>query len=219
MPLSWKAAGGLAIGYVVLELVSVSIGTKVPELSASRADVVADFTTGSASKMYAGAYVTVLALLVFAAVAAFLVQALRETAAARWAVTTAFAAGVVYVTASGLDPALLAALVHSGHHGADAGALMLVNDVRNFTLDLGFLGLGGFTVAASIALLRANVLPRWIAYAGLVSGVLLFVPMAFGEAFLLNMVWMVAFGIVMASRRRDPAGTTPVHTSGVPAGV
>lgn len=219
MRLPWKLAGGLSIGYVVLELVSVSIGSKVPELSASRADVVADFTTGSATKMYAATYVTVLALLVFASVAAFLVRALGDGDASRWAVTTAFAAGIVYVTASGLDPALLAALVHGGHRGADPASLMLVNDVRNFVLDLSFLALGGFTVATSIAIRRATLLPRWIAYFGLISGVVLFVPMAFGPGFLLNMVWMVALGIVMASRRRDQTNTAPIGSPAVPVGA
>ena len=219
MRLPWKVAGGLSIGYVVLELVSVSIGSTVPELGASRAEVVADFTTGSATKMYAATYVTVLALLVFASVAAFLVQALRHVDASSWAATTAFAAAIVYVTTNGLDPAMLAALVHGGHNGADAGSLMLLNYVRNFTLDVGFLALGGFVVTVSIALLRARVMPPWIAYAGLVSGVLLFVPVAFGPAFLLSMVWMVALGIVMVSRRRDPVTTAPVVAPTVSAGV
>jgi hypothetical protein len=84
----------------------VSIGSKVPEFGASRAEVVADFTTGSATTMYAATYVTVLALLVFASVAAFLTQALRHADASRWAVTTAFEAGIVYVTTNGLDPAI-----------------------------------------------------------------------------------------------------------------
>jgi uncharacterized membrane protein YhaH (DUF805 family) len=208
----WKLAGALAIGYVVLELVSVSIGSKVPELGASRAEVVADFSDGSASKMYAAIYVTGLAILVFASVASFLVQALRDVAASGWAATTAFAAAIIYVATNAADPALLGALVYGGHHGADPASLVLLNDTRNVMLDSSFLALGAFTVLAAIAVLRADVLPSWIAYFGLVSGVLLAVPMAFGPAFLLNMVWMVAFGIVMISKRRDPAtiGNPPV---------
>jgi hypothetical protein len=200
----WKLAGALAIGYVVLELVSVSIGSKVPELGASRADVVADFGTGSASKMYAAIYVTGLAILVFATLASFVAYALRETSAG-WAATTSFAAAIVYVATNAGDPALLGALVYGGHHGADPASLMLLNDVRNLMLDASLIALGAFTVAAAVAVLRSRALPAWIAYAGLVSGVLLFVPMALGPAFLLNLVWMVALGIVMVIKRHEPA--------------
>jgi hypothetical protein len=165
--------------------------------------------------MYAAIYVTGLAILVFASVASFLVHALRDVAAAGWAATTAFAAGIVYVATNAADPALLGALVYGGHHGADPASLMLLNDVRNLSLDASLIALGAFTVAASIALLRASVVPAWIASFGLVSGVLLFVPMVLGPAFLLNLVWMVAFGIVMISKRRNPivAGAPSIPVS------
>lgn len=204
-PSMWRIAGGLAIGYVVLMLAGLTIGTSVPEPGAAPAEVAHDFSTGSAVRMYAALYVTALSLLMFLAVSGFVARALRESAGG-WAAATALSAGTLYAVASGLNGVLLGAETYGGHHGATAASLALLDGVRAFAIYGSFLVLGMFLLATAVA--AWVTLPRWLSYSGLVLGAALALSAAAaasGPAFLvylLSYVWFVGLGVVLA---RHPA--------------
>jgi len=110
--------------------------------------------------MYGGCFAAGLAMLVFIAVAAFLARALRGASeGATWLATAALAAGAGFAVVGGLDPILLSASVYGGHHGADPGALEMINVTRNFVLYGSYVVLGGFTLATAAAALVGRALP------------------------------------------------------------
>ena len=194
----WKGAGALALGYVVLTLVAVSIGAKVPQLGARVADVTTDFTTHSQSSVLLAAYVGGLAVLAFLGLAAFLASVLRG-----WAGALVLATGGLYAVLFGLDPAMLAALAYAGHHGAEPAGLVLVDTIRNVVLIASYLALGAFMLSVAAVAWIASVLPRWLCYSGVVVGIVLLIPLVSAPAYLLSLVWMVAAGLTMLARRRE----------------
>jgi hypothetical protein len=200
----WKVAGAFALGYVVLTLVGVSVGSKVPGLGAARGDVVADYTTAPQQRMLLATYISGLAVLAFIGLTAFLSRGLSVTSGSGWAAPATITAGAVFAVVFGLDPMLLAALTYAGHHGADPGALVLVDTVRNVVLLASYLALGTFTLVVALMIGTGRMLPRWLAWMGLLSGLVLFVPPLAGIAYLLSLAWIVALGVAMLTRRRDP---------------
>jgi hypothetical protein len=195
----WAVAGAGGLGYVVLTLVGVSIGGRVPDLGTGPDAVATDFSGGALGSTYAATYVTGLAAFAFLVLAAFLAASMRRDDQGGLSAMV-LATGTTFALLFGLDAVLLTALRYAGHHGADTGSLVVLNTVRTIALDGAYIALGAFTLAASAAILR-GVLPRWLGWIGLVVGVALLVVPVSAPAYLLSLVWTVAAAIVMLTRR------------------
>jgi hypothetical protein len=204
----WRMAGGLAIAYVVVIFASAAVGGAGDEIGTSPSQIAAHYAGASQTSVYAGGYLGVLAALAFVGLATFLFRALpRSSEAAGWASSTALGTGLIY--AGSIVPGTLAAGVYAAHHGADAGILALLNDVRDFTFFGSLLVLAAFTLSTAIAVLAGGALPRWVGSSGVVSALLLFAGVAFAGvgahdyAMMINMVWVLALGVAML--RKSPA--------------
>jgi hypothetical protein len=204
---SWRVAGILAIGYVVLAFVGSGM-ENVGALLGTGADAVrTQYTQADLSRAMAGGYLEALAALAFLAVAAFLYRVTgREREPAGWLSLTVFGSAVLYAVPTGL--AAGAAALYGAHHGAGTDTVTALNDLRNFSFFLGFLPLGLFTcLVAALALPRTGALPRWVGWIGLPVGIAQFVGAAGAGmelqnfAMLLWFAWFVAFGIAMVAHR------------------
>lgn len=99
-----------------------------------------------------------------------------------------------------------AAAVYDGHHGTPLGTVTAINDIRNFAFFLTG-GLDGlFALGVAAAALVTGQLPRWVAYSGIVVGVLYLaaIPAAgtgiLNVVTLLGFVWLAALGVAALRR-------------------
>jgi hypothetical protein len=164
----------------------------------------------SMTKAFTGGYIEFLATLVFLVAALLVVRLLRGGGVLGDWVTSCAAAGAVAAATVNITAGFAAgaAAIYDGHHGASVGTVTAVNDIRNFAFFLsgGFYAL--FALGVAVAVLTTGLLPRWIAYTGIVVGVLYIatIPAAgtgvINLATLLGFVWVVALGVAALRRPR-----------------
>jgi hypothetical protein len=210
---SWRAAGALALGHVVLILVGISQQSS-PRLGDDDAAVAAEYVDGSLTRILAGGYVEAVGFLLLLPVLTFLARAVgSRTETGRWAAQTALAAGTGYVVIT-LAPGLAAggAALYGAQQGADLGTVAVVNDVRNFAFFLSLLLLAVHAAGVGISILADRVLPRWLGWSALVTAaaLLVSVPLAgSGGADLATLVWIAWFVALAAMMIVRPTAVTP----------
>jgi hypothetical protein len=163
----------------------------------------------------AGVSAAILGRIVFAA---GLRDVLRKVRGARALMDVAFGMVVVAVTVESIGLALEGVAASMGTYGSEppvAVAAALHNASLSLDVPMSITH-GLFAAVASLAMLRARVLPRWIGWTGLVGGIaytmsfsLAFGPNIVGDivgsgiGWLLIVVWMLATGIVLFRRTRS----------------
>ncbi len=210
---SWRVAGALALGHVVLILVGISQQSS-PRLGDDEAAVAAEYVDGSLTRILAGGYVESVGFLLLLPVLTFLARAVgRRTEIGGWAAQTALAAGTGYVVmtlASGL--AAGGAALYGAQQGADLGTVAVVNDVRNFAFFLSLLLLAVHAVGVGISILADRVLAPWLGWSALVTAAVLLVsvPLAgSGAADIATLVWIAWFVALAAMMIVRPTAVTP----------
>ena len=158
------------------------------------------------------------AILLTLAAVAFLIflGALRErlrgaAAGSEWISTIAFASGIAFVAMIGVF-AVGVGSVAAGITFGDNPVPRDASIMRSFE-SLGFGGLLLFGAAfaglliftTSIVSGRAALLPRWLVVTGYVVGVIVFLGGLLFFPIILLVLWMLAIGIVMASRSGSAA--------------
>jgi hypothetical protein len=214
---SWRAAGALALGHVLLILVGISQQSS-PRLGDDDAAVAAEYFDGPLTRILAGGYVEAVGFLLLLPVLTFLARAVgRRTETGSWAAQTALAAGTGYVVMT-LAPGLAAggAALYGAQQGADLGTVAVVNDVRNFAFLLSLLLLAVHAAGVGISILADLVLPKWLGWSALVTAAVLLVSVplagsgAADVATLVWIVWFVALATVMIVRPAATAASEPV---------
>ena len=209
---AWRLAAGMALGHVVLVLVGIS--QQSSPLLGDDADAVAAYVESDMTRVYIGGYVEILGFVLLLPVVAFLARAVgRRTEAARWAAQTAYAGGVGYVVRS-IAPGLAAgaAALYGAQHGADLATVSMVNDVRNFAFFLSMPLLAVHALGLGVAALTDRVLPAWVAWSGVATGIVLVASVpaarmgAVDYATLLWILWFVVLAAVMITHRPAAAG-------------
>ena len=211
----WRVVGVLAIAQVVLTFASYAL-QKVADLNAKPSAVTSAFVTFSTGKGYAGEYMTCLSLLAFLFAATLLARLVRsDSELSGWLSSAIAASGSVYVAVSLASylPALGAAL-YDGHHGAPLATVTMLDHLHWFGAFIATAVLGAFTLATAAAIRVSGALPAWLAYAGIVVGVLC---LASGEGAHLSLngvasiawaLWFVLLGVAalrMPQRETIPA--------------
>ena len=216
---AWRVAGAMALGHVALVLVGV---TQLPltGLDTSPNGVAQAYAEANMALAFTGGYAEAIGFLLLLPVFAFLAREVgRRTEAGGWAAQSAFAAGVCYVAVS-FAPGLAAgaAALSGAQDGADAATVAVVNDVRNFAYLLSALLLAAHAIGFAVAALTDRVLPRWLGWAGIASGVVLLVSVpaasidalqhdAVNIAVFLWLIWFVGLAVVLLRHR--PADAQP----------
>jgi hypothetical protein len=183
----------------------VGFGGGTPSESASAAKV-ESFYGGGPARQYIAAFLL--------AAAAPFVLAFAVSVASRHADRSAWAlllvCGGTLFAASILGTAFVHfALTEAGDKGISGDALRVLNILDADTWTLFNPSLGVMMLGAAATLLARPSAPRWLAWAALVLGVALFIPLADFFALLLSGIWIVAES-VMLYRRAPAAESAPV---------
>jgi hypothetical protein len=200
-PRPWRWAGGLALAHVLVILAAFSQEGVTLQHGSSAAKVQHDLADVSLTRLYAAGYVEALAFLVLVPAIVLLARLLgRRTELGGVAAQTFLGLGIAFVgstLAIGFAPE--AAAAYAAHHGADPGAIAMVNDLRNFGYVLQVAMLAGMTLALGIAALSDRVHTRWIGWGGVVLGSvgLVVTPFNHNAVSFVWMIWWVGLAVLL----------------------
>jgi hypothetical protein len=162
---SQRSVAVMGLAFVVLLIATFFATPATPNAHADVAKVVTFYHDNKTIEIV-NAYLTELSVVVGITFFWFL----RERLVA-WSATLAFAGGVVLGVSGGLAAGLEACLTDGVNHVSPV-AMQALNVARNDLVEfLGSIGGAIFLFAASAAILQGGKLPRWLAWAGIVLGV------------------------------------------------
>jgi hypothetical protein len=210
----WRWAGGFGLAHIALMFGALST-EKVAGVThdTSPAKAIKTFTGVSTSSVELTTYVEALAFLPLIAALVLLVRLLgRRTETGRLAGQTALMLGVAYAASTfavGFPP--LTAATYAAHHGVDTGALMTVNDIRNYGFVLQVALSEAFALALGIAALAERSFRIWLGYGGVALGVggLVLTPFVHNGVSAVWMLWWV--GVCVLALKGGPRGDRATH--------
>ncbi|KUM89636.1 MULTISPECIES: hypothetical protein [Streptomyces] len=151
-------------------------------------------------------YLLVIAAVLFVLFAAYLARAVRDLPpGGEWLHRVVLAGGVLIAAGFLVGAALTLALLDlSDKSSATPAALQTLNAVNEDFFIPFVAGMGLMLLAAGLATVRSgdSPLPRWLSWAALVLGVLVFVPWVGFFAFALAGVWVIIASVLLGRRAR-----------------
>jgi hypothetical protein len=185
--------------FVVLTVVSFTLGGETPDADESAPEVVEYFVDNDTVNLV-GSLVEGLGAVVLIFFAAYLARAVGGGLLA-W---TVLGGGIVAAAGIGTDAAIRFALTEAAGE-IDPVAVQTLNALwANFFFPM-VVGLGTLVLATSLAALRTRVLPVWLAWIGIVIFVVFFTPAGF-VAFLVAGLWIIVISIILWRRESAPGG-------------
>ncbi|WP_329290463.1 hypothetical protein [Streptomyces pseudovenezuelae] len=152
-------------------------------------------------------YLLVIAAVLFVLFAAYLARAVRDLPpGGEWLHRVVLAGGVLIAAGFLVGAALTLALLDlSDKSSATPAALQTLNAVNEDFFIPFVAGMGLMLLAAGLATVRSgdSPLPRWLSWAALVLGVLVFVPWVGFFAFALAGVWVIIASVLLGRRARS----------------
>lgn len=195
----WRAAGGLGLAHVVLLFAGFSQEVAV-EHGTAPATIMHTYGNATFDRVLAGGYVESMSFLVLLPAVVLLAWAFgRSTVVGRLAGQSFLALGVVYIASTlAVGMPAGAAALYGAQHGAEAHAVMAVNDIRNYSFYLQVATSCAMMLALGIAALAERVFVRWVGWAGCALGALGLVvtPFAHDEASLVFVIWWVGLAVL-----------------------
>ena len=217
---SVQRLGALGIVYAVLYVVASALTLSVPQAGAAPAQVITYYSTHFAP-ITAAIFLMIAGSVVFLFFLCSLRRALGLTSESRVLSSVVTAGGAVYAVGLLVGALLANALLDAGHYHATAAASAINVIAANGWVPV-VAGLSAVALGTGVAALRGGGLPRWLAWASIVLGVLA-VAGPLGEAALwISPLWSVAVGIALmrpSGRARavpsaDPEAATTAQVSG-----
>jgi hypothetical protein len=187
--------------FVVVALVAViGVGGESPDIDASAAEVATFYDDNSVSQAIAAFLLAVAVpfLVFFAASIAIRVRPPEEDRPA-WRYVLLTGAGLT-AAALLITAAVVFAAADGGDNGISGEALQALNVLSSDTWVAFNASFGVMMLGAAGCLLGGALVPRWLAWAALVLGVLLFIPFADFIALVLTLIWIVVVSIILYSR-------------------
>ncbi|MEV6551054.1 hypothetical protein AB0M57_20425 [Streptomyces sp. NPDC051597] len=190
---------------VVLIVVAFGVGGDTPGIGDSGPQVRLFFQEQD-TRQAVSLYLLVLAGVFLVFFAGSLRHHLADSDRHGWLPQVAFAGGILsaagFWIASGVTLALIDA---SDKQKVEGPALQAMNAIGN-DLFIPFVGgIGIMVLAAGLGTARSGTpLPRWLGWAGIVLGVLMFVPWVGFIAFLVSGLWIIIASVLLARRPHAP---------------
>lgn len=205
----WAALGGIV--FVVLMLAGASFVTDVPKADASAQEIAAYLADSeNHTRNIIGAYIWVLGGLAFLGFVAGLRTVLRRAEGDPGTLpNVVFGAGVVFTAVWSASAAALATVAYAVEFSdapvSDPDIVRVLPQLGSLLLLLG----GGFAgilllVATSTLILRTGVLPRWLAWFGIIVAIALVFDVTYMNIVPL-LAWVVGASIVLLRRQHEPA--------------
>ncbi len=205
----WLALCGV-VGALLVFVGLLVLGANAPNADARAATVVSFYKTHD-TRNKAAAIAVIVAAVLLVLFAAQLRELLQRNQSGVSVLPLAAFGGALLVAAGLLFAATAhLALVNAASRGLALPAQAL-NVLDNYSLYATFGGYAVLLLAAGVTIVRRPVLPRWLGWAAIVSGVL---ALAAGIGFIgsaLGLVWILVVGILML--REDPMAK-PAQTAG-----
>jgi hypothetical protein len=203
----WAGLGGVA--YVVLFVVGVIVAFGgQPDGDAAPAKVEAYFADSDhRDRIGLGWILFALAVFFFLWFLSSLRQTLRRLDAGGVLATLALVGGVVYAALALAGMSLYMAIATMSddtyRHTVYPELIHAANDAGYVIHAAGGVGAGAMVIAASVVALRAAVVPAWLAWIGVVVGILTLGSIAFFPEFLF-LLWVLVAGVLLFLARSEP---------------
>jgi hypothetical protein len=205
----WAPLGGII--FVVLMFTGTFFVADVPDADSSQQKI-ADYLTDSDNhtRNLIGAYIWVVGALTFLWFAAHLRSVLRAAEGGTGLLSNiAFGAGVIYSALMMVSAVAFAAVAYAvGLRDATVSEVDIVRVLPQFAWMILLLGAGfaGIVVILTSCILsfQTGVLPRWLAWLGVVMAILLLFDVLYVNI-VPFLVWVLAASIVLLMRREEPA--------------
>jgi hypothetical protein len=170
-------------------------------------DEVLEHYSDNEDEITISAFVGGLAVIFFLFFLGWLRKVLREAEGPGGALSAvAFAGGIVFAVGGAIGSSLQLALGES-FDDIDPTAVEAVNAIAwNYFIPFA-VGFATFLLASGISAVRHGSLPRWLAWAAVVLGVLGFTPLGF-FTFLVGLAWVLVVSVLLTMRARA-AGQAP----------
>ena len=195
----WRIGGALALAHVVLMLAAITQEALL-EHGASVAEVEDVYGHANLTRVFSAGYVEAMSFLVLTVAIVVIARTMSgHTVVSRLSAQTFLALGIAYVASTlavGFPPG--AAALYGSQHGADAAAVLMVNDIRNYSFVLQIAISCAMTLALAVAALAARIHVRWIGWLGLAVGSvgLVATPFAHDAVSLAWLVWWLGMAVL-----------------------
>lgn len=188
---------------VVLTVAGFLLFGDTPDYDASGAEV-RTFYDDHRAQIAISLYLLVLASVFFVFFAAHLARVIRALPAdGGWLHRVVFAGGVLIAVGFLVGAALNLALVDLSDKSSAADEALQALNALSEDFFIPFVGgMGLMLLAAGLATVRAEAapLPRWLSWAAVALGVLVFIPWVGFFAFMLSGVWVAVVSVLLARR-------------------
>ncbi|WDV50752.1 hypothetical protein PV963_10460 [Streptomyces coeruleorubidus] len=202
---------------VVLTLVAFLLTGDTPDYDATGSQVRA-FYVDREAQTGVSVYLLALAAVFFVFFAAHLARVVRDVpASGGWLHRVVLGGGLLLAIGFLTGAALTLTLVDLADEPTVSGPALQALNTLNENFYIPFVGgMALMLLGTGLATVRAAVspLPRWLAWAAVVIGVLMFIPWIGFFAFMAAGLWVVVTSIVLSSRPQDgtPTGTDMAGT-------
>ncbi|MBA2522283.1 MAG: hypothetical protein H0V25_03020 [Solirubrobacterales bacterium] len=188
--------------FVVLIFIAFGIGGEPPDHNASVEEIVSHYADNKDS-IFAGAFISTLALAFLIFFANYLRRALNVAGEAVLSATVLVGASIMAVGLA-IDSTILLTLADSADdlEAGSAQALQALYDNDFLPIALGTVV---FLISAGLSILRTGVVPRWLGWVAVALAVIGLTPLGF-FAFLGSGIWiLVASAVLTLQARRGDA--------------
>lgn len=189
---------------VVITVVSFLLFGDTPGVGASGREV-GSYYDDHRAQLAVSLYLLVIASVLFVFFAACLARTVRDVlpAGGGWLHRVVLAGGVLLAAGFLVGSSLTLALLDLAHKSSATGpALQALNAVNEDFFIPFVAGMGLMLLATGLATVRAagSPLPRWLSWAAVALGVLVFIPWVGFFAFMLAGVWVAVASVLLARR-------------------
>jgi hypothetical protein len=182
---------------VALLVVSAFLPGSMPSSSASGVQIIA-YAKAHQNSLNASAFLIGLSLFFGLIFYGQLSGYVRSSPKGERLATISFGGAVLFAAGGGVAGGTSLALADSPQKLDPAAAQALYALMRDLPMIL-FVGVGVLMFAAGLAIVRSQLLPRWLGYAGIILGVITLLPLGF-LALVIGAVWTLAASVAMMLR-------------------
>ncbi|MFK8908494.1 hypothetical protein [Streptomyces sp. YS-3] len=190
---------------VVLIAVAFGVGGDTPGIGDSGPQIRL-FYQEHDTRQAVSLYLLILAGVLLVFFAGSLRHHLAESDRHGWLPQVAFAGGILSAAGFWLGSAVTLALIDASDKQKVGGPALQAMNVISNDLFIPFVGgIGTMLLAAGLDTARRGTpLPRWLGWAGIVLGVLMFIPWVGFFAFLVSGLWIIIASVLLARRPNAP---------------